>query len=198
MDSSYHFMSVKSAILESPNKSDSIMNAMNVPSELELTLVSHCGASRSVTISSYEPVRSLIAHFGISPPARSHWLFVANGVPLQPDFSFARQGVTTGAEVRVLFQRAARITAIGRSRRLGSVHQEKLRLADLSFLPFETTHARHDLAILMGKARKAECGRVDEGHTNIEKATLMSDAPLPTLWGEIAPGCPRPRAEKSA
>jgi hypothetical protein len=148
---------------------------------LHLSLTSASGDTTYVEVSSYDTPRSLTLHVEVPDQARP--LFFANGRLLQPDLSLARQGVINGAQIRVIFQRRDCVQSLPRGT---SSYHELLRLADVSFHPFEMVRSPLRMARLFrpgkGGAQPVQPNGIVA--TKIVVAEDVCEDPLPSAWSE--------------
>jgi hypothetical protein len=160
------------------------------PPNLELTLIHTSGVIRTITVCSFDTVRSVLVSCGFCPIQA---LAVANGVSLLLDFSFYSQQVTSGTTIYVFMTRNGD-NDTKKQFRSQSVNSERLRLADLSFLPFENGRAHRRLILSLKKtADDAPDGDSGEESTNVDQQSRISEDPLPTLW-QTSPRTKRGRA----
>jgi hypothetical protein len=152
--------------------------------EIELT-VHAPGAVRTVTVGRFETVRAVLACCGFCP---WHVMVIANRVPLQLDLSLAHQGIASGTAIHILTPRDPG-PRTRRQPRAKSVYSERLRLADLSFLPFENGRAQRRLMLRLTQLADAPGdSAAGEERTNIDQESRISEEPLPTLCPAPAPG----------
>jgi hypothetical protein len=117
-------------------------------------------------------------------------VFIAHGNVLQPDFSLLSQNIADNSKISVIFKRKHRCPAAKVSRHGSTIVHEQLRLADLSFLPFETCRARrrrrrHGPVLTRGRPELSNIPKPIE--TIVEKALAISEDPLPELLCQIPP-----------
>jgi hypothetical protein len=155
---------------------------MSAPT-LRITVIPLGGDAQTVEVSAHDTARSLLTHTAIDLPARARPLFLTNGSVLQPDFTLASQGITTGTEVRVMVQKQP-IPASQRAAKTSS--EEVLRLADVSFRRFEMARSQRRMALrLQSLSRRPAAVRgIDLFATKIVAAVDISEDPLPSAWRE--------------
>jgi hypothetical protein len=148
---------------------------------LRLTIITHEGDAQIVDVSPHDTARSLLTDGAISLPDGVRAIFVANGSVLQPDFSFASQGICNGTAIRLVLQRQSKIQ---RRRPTKTASEEVLRLADISFRRFEMTRSQRRMALrLRSLAQPPSAG--ERMATKIEAAVDISEDPLPSAWREV-------------
>jgi hypothetical protein len=167
---------------------------------LRVKLETISGHIKSITASCLESARSLLSLAALEVPANTHPVFIAQGSVLQPDFSLSSQNLADNSKIYVIFKKKqhSRRTAI--NRRGSTILHEHLRLADLSFLPFETCRARHrrrrQRPVLA--RNDPEVGDVPKPvETIIEKALTISEDPLPELRWQMPLGAIDPSTKES-
>jgi hypothetical protein len=158
---------------------------MAAPS-LRITVIPLGGVAQIVEVSAHDTARSLLTHAAINLPDRSRVIFVANGSVLQPDFSLASQGISTGAEIRLIIQTRPLIQPL---HPIKTVTEEVLRLADVSFRRFEMARSQRRMALHLQSLaqRPSTAQQMDFLATKIVAAADISEDPLPCAWREARP-----------
>jgi hypothetical protein len=179
----------------SPEKGrDDIPHMAEDPDLLSLTVVLASGQHHTVEISSYETPRCLLTRLDLSNRPGGRTQFIANRATLQPDLSFARQGIATDTVIHIVYvpQNRARRQLGHPCLRQGS-YPERLRLADLAFLPFEIAreHRGYGLVVRAHTRSQMESDLVDAALPTVtEHNSVISEDPLPTGWCECPTGAP--------
>jgi hypothetical protein len=160
------------------------------PATLHLSLTSLSGDTDDVEASSYDTLRSLGMRVGV--PDHAGPVFIANGQFLQPDLSLASQHVIDGAQIHIIFQRRAHVRHVPTGT---SSYYELLRLADVSFHPFEMVRSPWRMARLFRPANAdAETGPPNGiVATKVVVAEDICEEPLPSAWSDADPNIRQPR-----
>jgi hypothetical protein len=153
---------------------------MSAPT-LRVTVISFGGDAQILEVSAHDTARSLLAHGTIAVPDDARAIFLVNGSVLQPDFSFASQGICTGTVIHLVLQRRS---VIQRRRPSKTSSEELLRLADVSFRRFEMARSQRRMALrVRSLAQQPAIGQ--RMATKIVAALDISEDPLPSAWREV-------------
>ena len=163
--------------------------------DVRISVLCMDGGAHTATVDKFSAVQSLLPAAGIKPPAGSRSIFISNNCVLNPHLSLACQNIHDGASVAVLFRKKKRHAPASADDRLirqfaeiersnSDYCTESLRLADVSFLAFESSKASHLLYLKQAVAdiHPTFCIRAAPPTIVASRPDSVSEDPLPPCW----------------
>ena len=163
--------------------------------EVRISVLCMDGGAHTATVDKFSCVQSLLAAAGIKQPDGSRAIFMAHDCVLNPHLSLACQNIDDGASVTVLFRKKKRhVRTFDDDRLIRQFEEiersnsdyctESLRLADVSFLAFESSKACHLLYLKQAvtEIHTPFCIRAKPATVVGSRPDSVSKDPLPPCW----------------